>query len=62
MTFSFFCSDKPSRNLVDILLNMREKEDRFTDQEIADEVLTILFAVSILQLIVQSGSRRCLPG
>lgn len=35
--------------MVDILLNKADADDQFTIQEIADEVITILFAVGITQ-------------
>ncbi|KAK7588222.1 hypothetical protein V9T40_005467 [Parthenolecanium corni] len=39
-------NDKSYKNVIDILLNQAEAEDQFTNQEIADEVTTILFAGS----------------
>lgn len=44
---TWMIADKSYKNMIDILLNQADAEDQFTNQEIADEVTTILFAVGM---------------
>ncbi len=41
--------------MIDILLNVCDVEDRLTNEEIADEVITILFAVGMIFKFMMIG-------
>lgn len=42
-----FISEHGMRNFIDILLNFHETNANFTDKELTDEVISIMFGVSI---------------